>query len=98
MNYRNVIIIHQIYHIVSIVLLYIALTGTSWEIIESNSVDPNFNNSRVEYGLWKVCQNTRTEKTCNDINPVSDEVTTARVFMVIATITVILIQTFLSVF
>lgn len=89
MKDRNIIIVHQTYHIVTFVLLYIALTGTSWEIIEYEKDEKNII-STVEYGLWKVCQNSKTGKICNEISPVSDELMTARVFMVIAVIAVIL--------
>lgn len=86
---RIVIIIHQIYHVLAIAFLCLAFTGTTWEIIESNEDDPDLYN-RVEYGLWKVCQSSKTKKSCSDIDPVSDELTAARVFMILAILLVVL--------
>ena len=71
------------------VLLCLAFTGTTWEIIESNEDDPDLYN-RVEYGLLKVCQSSKTKKSCSDIDPVSDELTAARVFMILAILFVVL--------
>ena len=82
------VIIHQTYHIVAIVLLFIALKGTSWKIIEYNTDESKL--TRIEYGLWQVCQNSKTGKTCQEINPVSDALMTTRIFMYIAVVTVIL--------
>ena len=87
MSYKTVVIIHQTYHICAFVLLFIALTGTSWKIIEYNKDESNL--TRIEYGLWQVCQNSKTGKTCQEINPVSDELMTTRIFMFIAVLTVI---------
>ena len=87
---------HLLAVIVILILLLIAVTGTTWEAIEYRNNEGRIDHT-IEYGLWDVCNVTRYEKPCHKIKTVSDELIATRAFICASIFSVLLHALYTSV-